>query len=85
MLTININLDSLNIDGANFLLTNPDAILMIDYATNNLFTYRQNEELELFSFNDYFQMDNRYNKPFIYFDQDNKNISITLFSARGVS
>jgi hypothetical protein len=57
-----------SITAQELLTNNKITSLLIDYATNNVVGFHDNEEVEVFSFKDYLIMDNRFNKYTITYD-----------------
>ena len=85
MVTLTINIDKIAPRAKDILLAGDYSSFIIDYADNNLITYNGNEEVELFSFTPYFQMDNRYNRTEINFDENSGNIIIKIHKTRMVN
>jgi hypothetical protein len=82
MVTLTINVNKVSPRAKEVLLGNSYGNFIIDYADNNLVTYVGTEEVELFSFVPYFQMDNRYNRTEINFDENSGNIIIKIHKTR---
>jgi hypothetical protein len=82
MVTLTINIDKVSHRAREVLLAKTHGNFIIDYAYNNLIVYEGIEEVEIFSFTPYFQMDNRYNRSEIYFDEISGNIVIKLHNTR---
>jgi hypothetical protein len=82
MVTLTINIDKVSPRAKEVLLSNSYGTFIIDYATNNLVTYDGHEEVEIFSFVPYFQMDNRYNRTEINFDENSGNIIVKIHKTR---
>jgi hypothetical protein len=82
MVTLTINIDKVSPRAKEVLLSNSYGTFIIDYATNNLVTYDGHEEVEIFSFTPYFQMDNRFNRTEIYFDGYAGNIVVKIHKTR---
>jgi hypothetical protein len=85
MVTLTINIDKIAQRAKDILLAGDYSSFIIDYADNNLVTYNGNEEVELFSFTPYFQMDNRYNRTEINFDEKSGNIIIKIHKTRMIN
>jgi hypothetical protein len=85
MVTLTFNIDKVSPQAREVLLGNTYGTFIIDYATNNLVTYDGKEEVEIFSFTPYCQMDNRYNRYEVVYDELSGNIIIKLHQTRMIN
>lgn len=78
VVNLSIPLTSLSNDIQELITNNEIRPLLIDYATNNIVGFTdENEEVEVFSFKDYLIMDNRFNRYTITHNQDGIQLAIT--------
>jgi hypothetical protein len=82
MVTLTINIDKVSPRAREVLLSNSFGTFIIDYAANNLVIYDGHEEVEIFSFTPYFQMDNRFNRYDVVYDEQSGNIIIKIHKTR---
>ena len=82
MVTLTINIDKVSPRAKEVLLSNSYGTFIIDYAANNLVIYDGHEEVEIFSFTPYFQMDNRFNRYDVVYDEQSGNIIIKIHKTR---
>jgi hypothetical protein len=77
MLTIDIPINSLTPENQILFNTGGVKHMVIDYADNTLVGYTLTDAVELYNFNDYFHMDNRYNKYAVLPTDEGIRIEIT--------